>query len=108
VGEQCGCWRFRHQLFHDAAYGRMLTDRKRQLHTALADRLEVVDPPAGAAELARHRLAAGDVERALPLLEKAALEADAVGAPAEAEAFRQAAESLRTGRVGSTTSAESG
>ena len=97
--EPTGCWRFRHQLFHDAAYGRLLIDRRRQLHTALADRLETEACP-DPAELARHRMAAGDVARALPLLERAAASADAMGAPAEAEAFRQAATSLRDGRVG--------
>ena len=94
-----GCWRFRHQLFLDAAYGRLLTDRKRQLHTALADRLETAEPATDAAELARHRVAAGDVRRALPLLERAAMEADAVGAVAEAEAFRKAAAALSEGRT---------
>ncbi|MGD0017966.1 MAG: adenylate/guanylate cyclase domain-containing protein [Candidatus Limnocylindrales bacterium] len=94
-----GCWRFRHQLFHDAAYGRLLIDRKRHLHTALADRLETAEPAVDAAELARHRMAAGDVARAVPLLERAAVEADAMGALAEAEAFRQAATALRDGRT---------
>ena len=98
--EPSGCWRFRHQLFHDAAYGRLLTDRKQQLHTALADRLETVEPAADAAELARHRIAAGDVARALPLLQRAVLEAEAMGAVAEAEAFRQAATALRDGQAG--------
>jgi hypothetical protein len=37
------------------------------------------------------------VERALPLLERAATEAEAMGALAEAEAFRQAATALRDG-----------
>ena len=97
--EPSGCWRFRHQLFLDAAYGRLLTDRKRQLHTALADRLETAEPATDAAELARHRIAAGDVARALPLLERAAKEADAVGAVAEAETFRQAAAALSEGRT---------
>ncbi len=92
-----GCWRFRHELFHDAAYGRLLMDRRRELHTALADRLELAEPPVGAAELARHRIAAGDAARAIPLLERAAAEAEAVGAMAEAAAFRQAGDSLRTG-----------
>jgi predicted ATPase len=91
------CWRFRHELFHDAAYGRLLSDRKRQLHAALADRMERAEPPVAAAELARHRMAAGDVGKALPVLERAAAEADAIGATAEAEAFRQAAASLRAG-----------
>jgi predicted ATPase len=97
--ESSGCWRFRHELFHDAAYGRLLTDRKRQLHTALADRLETAEPATDAAELARHRIAAGDVRRALPLLERAAMEADAVGAVAEAAAFRNAAAALSEGRT---------
>jgi len=94
-----GCWRFRHELFHDAAYGRLLTDRKRQLHTALADRLETAEPATDAAELARHRIAAGDVRRALPLLERAAMKADAVGAVAEAASFRNAAAALGEGRT---------
>jgi adenylate cyclase len=88
-------WRFLHQLFHDATYGRILVERRRRLHSALADRLETADPPVGAAELAHHRVAAGDVQRALPLLERAAVEAGAVGAVAEAEAFQRMAASLR-------------
>ena len=98
VPDPSPCWRFRHQLFHDAAYGRLLSDRRRHLHTALADRLETVEPAVDAAELARHRMAAGDTARAVPLLERAAQEAEAMGAMAEAEAFRQAATALRDGR----------
>ena len=95
-----GCnWRFRHQLFQDVAYGRLLGGRKRQLHAALADLLEASEPGADAGELARHRIGAGDVARALPLLERAALQADAVGAVAEAEAFRRAAADLNAGAV---------
>ena len=97
VGGPAACWRFRHQLFHDAAYGRLLIDRKRHLHTVLADRLETMDPPGDAAELARHRMAAGDVVRAVPLLERAAMEAEALGALAEAQSFRQAATDVRDG-----------
>jgi class 3 adenylate cyclase len=93
-----GCWRFRHELFHDTAYGRLLTERKRQLHTTLADRLEKVEPQVAAAELAHHRMAASDAERALPVLQRAAAEAEAIGAMAEAEAFRQAARSLEADR----------
>lgn len=88
-------WRFKHQLFMDAAYGRLLAPRRRQLHTALADRLERVEPPVGAAELARHRVAAGDTERALPLLRQAAREAALMGAVAEAEGFLSAEAALR-------------
>jgi adenylate cyclase len=90
-------WQFRHQLFHDAAYRRLLAERRRRLHSALADRLELVEPPVAAAELARHRVGAGEVARALPLLELAASEAVAVGAEAEAEAFMRAAAALRSG-----------
>jgi hypothetical protein len=93
--EGCAQWRFRHQLFMDAAYGRLLLERRRQLHTALADRLETIDPPVGAAELARHRVAAGDVERAVPMLRQATREAAALGAVAEAEAFLGAEAVLR-------------
>jgi len=92
-------WRFRHQLFLDAAYGRLLTDRRRQLHAAVADRLDLSEPQTDAAELARHRMAAGDAGRALPLLERAAREAAAVGAVAEAEAFVRAAAELRSAAV---------
>jgi adenylate cyclase len=88
-------WRFKHQLFMDAAYGRLLAPRRRQLHTALADRLEKVEPPLGAGELARHRVAAGDTERALPLLRQAAREAALMGAVAEAEGFLSAEAALR-------------
>jgi predicted ATPase len=88
-------WRFKHQLFMDAAYGRLLGPRRRQLHAALADRLEKVDPTVGAAELARHRVAAGEPERALPLLRRAAEEAAGIGALEEAEAFLSAEAALR-------------
>ena len=90
-----GRWRFRHQLFLDAAYGRLLADRRRALHGSLADLLEKAEPRADAAELARHRLAAGDMSKALPLLEQAAREASAVGAVAEAEGFARAADEIR-------------
>jgi predicted ATPase len=99
AGPLPGCWRFRHELFHDTAYGRLLADRRRQLHTRLADRLEKVEPPVAAAELARHRMGADDPARALPVLERAAAEAEAIGALAEAEAFRQAARSLQIGQA---------
>jgi predicted ATPase len=89
-------WRFRHQLFLDAAYGRLLAGRRRQLHANLADQLETMEPRVDAAELARHRVAAGDAERALPLLEQAAREAAAVGAVAEAEAFLRTAAELKS------------
>jgi class 3 adenylate cyclase len=94
-GSAPGRWRFRHQLFVDAAYGRILAGRRRELHAALADHLEASEPRADASELARHRMAAGDAARALPLLEQAAREAAALGAVAEAEAFLRTAAELR-------------
>jgi predicted ATPase len=93
--DESGTWRFKHQLFLDAAYGRLLAPRRRRLHAALADRLDALDPPVSAAELARHRVAAGDVERALPLLQQAAREAAGIGAIEEAEAFIGAEAALR-------------
>jgi len=106
-------WHFRHQLYLDAAYGRLLIERRQMLHRKLADILEGMEPRPDVAELARHRVAAGDGERALPLLEQAAREAAAVGAMPEAEAFARAAAEIkaaaavrqpvyrdRTGRLG--------
>ena len=90
-------WRFRHQLFLDAAYGRLLADRRRWLHANLADLLERSEHRADAAELARHRMAAGDGARAIELLDRAAREAAAVGAFAEAEGLARTAAELRNG-----------
>ncbi len=89
-------WRFRHQLLLDATYGRLLAGRRRQLHTELADHLDTMEPRVDAAELARHRVAAGDAERALPLLEQAAREAASIGAVVEAKAFLRTAAELRS------------
>lgn len=88
-------WRFRHQLYLDAAYGRLLTDRRQLLHRKLADILDVMEPRPDVAERARHRVAAGDTELALPLLEQAAREAAAVGAMPEAEGFARAAADIK-------------
>jgi adenylate cyclase len=90
-----GDWRFQHQLFVDAAYGRLLAERRRGLHGSFADLLDTTKPRADVAEIARHRLAAGDHEKALPLLEQAAREAAAVGAIAEAEGFARTAAEIR-------------
>jgi hypothetical protein len=63
--------------------------------------LERAVPPADLADLARHRLESGDVERAAPLLDQAAREAAAIGAIAEAEGFARMAAELRRGVAGS-------
>lgn len=80
-------WRFRHPLTRDVAYASTLASRRRDLHASLADYLETVDPPPPIGQLALHRAAAGDRERAVPLLEGAADAAIAVGAFVEAVGY---------------------
>jgi class 3 adenylate cyclase len=96
-------WKFRHQLYLDAAYGRLLADRRRLLHATLAGLLEATQARPDVAELARHWIAAGDSVRAQPLLEQAAREAASVGAIAEAEGFRRTLAELR-GEAATTVS----
>jgi predicted ATPase len=89
-----GTWRFGHPLIHDTAYGGLLGSTRRALHARIADLLEARPGRGGIGVVARHRLAAGDVERALPLLVRAAEEALAVGATAEAASFWESAAEL--------------
>jgi predicted ATPase len=86
-------WRFAHPLIRDAAYSGLLASRKRELHGRYAAQLEALDPAPPIAWIAHHRAAAGDRERALPLLEEAAIAALAMGAATEAAGFwKEAAE----------------
>ena len=86
-------WRFAHALIHDAAYAGMLASRRRVLHARLADRLERGPDTSTPGQIAAHRVAAGDAERAIPLLREAAESALGLGAVAEAAAYwRQAAD----------------
>ena len=86
-------WRFAHALIHDAAYAGLLASRRRLLHGRVADGLERRDVPSTLGAIAAHRVAAGDVTRAVPLLREAGESALALGAAAEAAAFwRQAAD----------------
>ena len=88
-----GGWRFAHALIHDAAYAGLLATHRRALHARLADHLEQQSGPALIEQIAAHRAASGDVERALPLLREAARSALTMGAPREAASFwRRAAE----------------
>jgi predicted ATPase len=87
-------WRFSHPLIHDAAYWGLLGSARRRLHARVADRLETDEGRGRIGEIARHRAAAGDIERAVPLLASAAEEASAVGASAEAASFWVAAADL--------------
>jgi len=86
-------WRFSHPLIHEATYAGLLASRKRRLHGRLADRLEADRGAATVGQLARHRVAAGDGQRAIPLLVEAARSAAALHAATEAAEFwRTAAE----------------
>lgn len=86
-------WRFAHALIHDAAYAGLLASDRRILHARLADHLEGRGGPPIIEQIAAHRAAAGDAERALPLLREAARSAMTMGAAQEAVAFwRRAAE----------------
>ena len=87
-----GGWRFAHPLIHDAAYAGLLASRRRSLHARLADVLEARERGVTIGQIAIQRAAAGDTERALPLLREAAEAALALGAAAEAaDLWRQAA-----------------
>ena len=92
--EPSGEWRFHHPLIHDVAYAGMLSSRRRELHALLADHLEEAPGRQRVGPLAHHRAAAGDRERAVPLLDRAATEALAVGATNEAAGYWRTAARL--------------
>lgn len=82
-----GGWRFSHPLIHDAAYSGLLGSSRRRLHARVADLLDAQSGRGAIGAVARHRAAAGDGARAVPMLAAAAEEALAVGASAEAASF---------------------
>jgi class 3 adenylate cyclase len=92
-----GGWRFCHPLIHDAAYSSLLATDRRALHGRVADRIEIARPTGPVGVVARHRAAAGDAERAIPLLIQAAERAEGLGAAAEAASWYTAAADLETG-----------
>ena len=92
-----GGWRFCHPLIHDAAYRSLLAPDRRTLHTRVADRIEATQPAAAIGAIARHRAAAGDAARAIPLLIQAAEQAEGLGAGTEAAAFYNAAADMAVG-----------
>lgn len=92
-----GGWRFCHPLIHDAAYRSLLATDRRALHGRVADRMEATTPPAAVGVIARHRAAAGDAERAIPLLIAAAEQAEVLGARAEAAAYFTSAADMTAG-----------
>ncbi|MEO5884280.1 MAG: AAA family ATPase [Candidatus Limnocylindrales bacterium] len=91
-----GDWRFAHALIHDAAYAGLLASQRRGLHARLADHLETHAESPPIEQIAAHRAAAGDAERALPLLREAAQSAITLGAATEAAAFWRRAAELAT------------
>jgi predicted ATPase len=95
-GDASGSWRFCHPLIHDAAYASLLASDRKALHARVADRIESrsADGPLGV--IARHRAAAGDGPRAVPLLVRAAESALGLGARAEAAGYLEMAAELET------------
>jgi class 3 adenylate cyclase len=89
-----GGWRFCHPLIHDVAYASLLATDRKALHGRVADRLEAAVPGSPVGLVARHRAAAGDAERAIPLLVRAAEQALGLGAGAEAAAYFDSAADL--------------
>jgi DNA-binding CsgD family transcriptional regulator len=86
VAEDGQTYAFRHALLQEAVYGDLLPGERVRLHAAYARVL--ADPPPGvtgaAAELAHHYLASHDLRGALESSVRAAQEATALHAPAEA------------------------
>jgi DNA-binding CsgD family transcriptional regulator len=78
-----GSYAFRHALLQEAVYADLLPGEQARLHAAYA-RLLAADPDGAAAELAHHCLAGYDLAGALAASVRAAEEAEAVLAPAEA------------------------
>jgi DNA-binding CsgD family transcriptional regulator len=74
-------YRFRHALLQEVVYGDLLPGERSRLHATYARLLADQGP---AAELAHHCLAGHDLPGALAALVRAASEATAVSAPAEA------------------------
>jgi DNA-binding SARP family transcriptional activator/ATP/maltotriose-dependent transcriptional regulator MalT len=78
VDERGPSYRFRHTLMRRALEGSMPRHRRRQIHADAAARL--ADSGAPPARVAFHLLQAGEEPAAVPWLERAALEAAALGA----------------------------
>jgi predicted ATPase len=92
-----GGWRFCHPLIHDAAYSSLLATDRRALHARVADRIERRTPDGPVGIIARHRAAAGDADRAVPLLVRAAEQAIVLGAASEAAGYFSTAADLASG-----------
>ena len=97
--DSTGGWRFCHPLIHDAAYSSLLASDRRALHARVADRIEERSPDERVGVIAHHRAAAGDAERAVPLLVRAAERALHLGAGTEAAGYFATAADLAGGDV---------
>ena len=89
VADEEGRIDYRHALMREAVYADLPPPRRAQLHADFAGMLERQDGPGagGAAEIARHLRLAHRDDLALEHLARAATEAQAVGALAEAAGF---------------------
>jgi class 3 adenylate cyclase len=76
---------FRHALTREVVYDDLLVRERKRIHGAVADAL-ATSPATEPAVLAQHLLAAGEQERALPVIVEAADRAMHNGAPREAAA----------------------
>ena len=79
---------FRHALLREAVYGDLLPGERTRLHSVLAgllaDEERLAANPGTAAELAHHYLASHDIPGAFAASVRAGMEAERLGAPAEA------------------------
>jgi DNA-binding NarL/FixJ family response regulator len=80
-------YRFRHALLREAVYADLMPGERTRLHARLASLLAGVPSagkPGAAAELAHHSMASHDIPGAFAASLRAAVEAERLGAPAEA------------------------
>ena len=75
-------YRFRHALLREAVYADLMPGERTRLHARIASLLAGV--PGAAAELAHHSMASHDIPGAFAASVQAGIEADRLGAPAEA------------------------
>jgi DNA-binding CsgD family transcriptional regulator/tetratricopeptide (TPR) repeat protein len=75
-------YRFRHSLLREAVYADLMPGERTRLHGRLASLL--ADVPGAAAELAHHSMASHDIPGAFAASVRAGIEAELLGAPAEA------------------------
>src|SRR5580692_5847380 len=80
--DEPGGYRFRHALLREAVYADLMPGERTRLHARLASLMAGV--PGAAAELAHHCMASHDIPGAFAASAQAGIEAERLGAPAEA------------------------